>query len=115
MNADGVRLVVPLVAAGELVGLLALGDRLSERGYSRDDKKLLESLARHAAPALRVGQLVRQQEEEARNLQRIESELQVAQLIQQHFLPSQLPDDARLAGRRVLPARPGPWAGTSTT
>ncbi len=91
MRADGVRLVVPLVAAGELVGLLALGDRLSERGYSRDDKKLLESLARHAAPALRVGQLVRQQEEEARNLQRIESELQVAQLIQQHFLPSQLP------------------------
>jgi serine phosphatase RsbU (regulator of sigma subunit)/anti-sigma regulatory factor (Ser/Thr protein kinase) len=91
MREDGVRMVVPLVASGELVGLLVLGDRLSERGYSRDDRTLLANLARHAAPALRVGNLVRQQEVEARNLQRIESELQVAQLIQQHFLPSQLP------------------------
>lgn len=91
MRADGVRLVVPMVASGALVGVLALGERRSERGYSRDDRKLLENLARHAAPALRVGQLVRQQEQEARHLQRIESELQVAQLIQQNFLPSELP------------------------
>lgn len=91
MRADGVRIVVPMVASGELVGMLMLGERLSGRGYSRDDRRLLESLARHAAPALRVGNLVRQQEAEARNLQRIESELQVAQLIQQHFLPSVLP------------------------
>ncbi|MCU0282284.1 MAG: SpoIIE family protein phosphatase [Candidatus Nanopelagicales bacterium] len=91
MRADGVHLVVPLVASGELVGILALGERRSERGYSRDDLALLESLARSAAPALRVGQLVRQQEQEARNLQRIESELQVAQLIQQHYLPAELP------------------------
>ncbi len=106
MRADGVRLVVPMVASGELVGVLALGERRSERGYSRDDRKLLEDLARHAAPALRVGQLVRQQELEARHLQRIESELQVAQLIQQNFLPSQLPS---MLGWQVdafyLPAR----------
>lgn len=91
MRTDGVALVVPLVASGELVGLLALGERRSERGYSRDDRKLLASLARHAAPALRVGELVRQQEEAARKSQRIESELHVAQLIQEQFLPSTLP------------------------
>ena len=92
LKASGVEIVVPLVSSGELVGLVALGARLSERGYSRDDRRLLESLARYAAPALRLGQLVREQEEEARSLQRLESELQVAQLIQQQFLPHQLPD-----------------------
>jgi serine phosphatase RsbU (regulator of sigma subunit)/anti-sigma regulatory factor (Ser/Thr protein kinase) len=91
MKEDGVHLVLPLVASGELVGVVALGERRSERAYSRDDKKLLESLARFAAPALRLGELVRQRGQEARNLQRIESELQVAQAIQHQFLPSALP------------------------
>jgi anti-sigma regulatory factor (Ser/Thr protein kinase) len=39
-----------------------------------------------------VGQLVRQQEAEARTRQRFEQELEVARLIQQNFLPKQLPD-----------------------
>ena len=92
LKQSGVEIVVPLVSSGELVGVVALGPRLSERGYSRDDRRLLESLARYAAPALRLGQLVREQEDEARSLQRLESELQVAQLIQQQFLPHQLPE-----------------------
>ena len=92
MREAGVVLVVPLVTSGELVGLLQLGPRLSERDYSKDDRQLLESLARYAAPALRLGQLVRQQEAEARSRERIEQELKVAQLIQQQFLPKSLPD-----------------------
>jgi len=92
MRDAGVVLVVPLVTSGELVGLLQLGPRLSERDYSKDDRQLLESLARYAAPALRLGQLVRQQESEARSRERFEQELKVAQLIQQQFLPKVLPD-----------------------
>jgi serine phosphatase RsbU (regulator of sigma subunit) len=92
MRAAGVVLVVPLVTSGELIGLLNLGPRLSERGYSSDDKQLLDTLAGYAAPAMRVGQLVRQQENEARHRERIEQELKVAQLIQQQFLPKALPD-----------------------
>jgi serine phosphatase RsbU (regulator of sigma subunit) len=65
---------------------------LSERGYSSDDRQLLDTLAGYAAPAMRVGQLVRQQENEARLRERIEQELKVAQLIQQQFLPKQLPE-----------------------
>jgi serine phosphatase RsbU (regulator of sigma subunit)/anti-sigma regulatory factor (Ser/Thr protein kinase) len=91
LRAAGVKLVVPLVSSGELIGTLNLGARLSEQEYSSDDRRLLESLAGQAAPALRVAQLVRQQEAEARERQRIEQELAVAQLIQQHFLPTQLP------------------------
>jgi serine phosphatase RsbU (regulator of sigma subunit)/anti-sigma regulatory factor (Ser/Thr protein kinase) len=106
MRASGVELVVPLVASGEMVGLLALGQRLSERGYSHDDRRLLDTLARYAAPALRLGQMVRQQQGEARVRERIEQELRVAQLIQQQFLPQSLPN---LAGWDLsafyLPAR----------
>lgn len=92
LRAQDTRIVVPLVASGELVGVLALGPRRSERTYSRTDRKLLDSLARYAAPALRLGQLMRQQEGEARERERFEQELHVAQLIQQQFLPGELPD-----------------------
>jgi hypothetical protein len=88
----GVVLVVPLISSGSLVGLLSLGPRRSERGYSTDDLRLLNSLAGYAAPAMRVGQLVRQQQAEARQRERIDQELKIAQLIQQQFLPKELPD-----------------------
>jgi serine phosphatase RsbU (regulator of sigma subunit)/anti-sigma regulatory factor (Ser/Thr protein kinase) len=98
LKAAGVKLAVPLVSQGELIGVLNLGPRLSEQDYSSDDRKLLDNLAAQAAPALRVGQLVREQEAEAATRQRIEQELEVARLIQQNFLPRELPD---LAGWQV--------------
>jgi serine phosphatase RsbU (regulator of sigma subunit)/anti-sigma regulatory factor (Ser/Thr protein kinase) len=92
LRRAGVRLVVPLVSQGELVGLLNLGPRLSDQEYSSDDRKLLDALAAQAAPALQVAQLVRRQETEARSRERIEQELRVATMIQQNFLPKELPD-----------------------
>jgi serine phosphatase RsbU (regulator of sigma subunit)/anti-sigma regulatory factor (Ser/Thr protein kinase) len=92
LKEAGVKMVVPLVSQGELIGLLNLGPRLSEQEYSGDDRRLLDNLATHAAPALRVGQLVREQEAEARTRERLEQELQVARLIQRNFLPKELPD-----------------------
>ncbi|HEY8730689.1 MAG TPA: SpoIIE family protein phosphatase [Candidatus Limnocylindria bacterium] len=88
----GVKLVVPLISQGELIGLLNLGRRLSDQDYSTDDRRLLEKLAAQASPAVRVAQLVREQEAEVRARERIEQELRVAQLIQQQFLPKTLPD-----------------------
>src|SRR4051794_1632629 len=92
MKAAGVKLAVPLVSQGELIGVLNLGPRRSEQEYSTDDRKLLDNLAAQAAPALRVGQLVREQQAEAATRQRFEQELEVAKLIQQNFLPKELPD-----------------------
>src|SRR5512132_1379616 len=92
LREAGIRLVVPLVSQGELIGLLNLGPRRSEQEYSADDRKLLNDLAGHAAPAVRVAQLVREQEAEVRQRERIEQELRVAQLIQQQFLPHELPE-----------------------
>ena len=92
LQEAGVVLVIPLISSGSLVGLLSLGPRRSERGYSTDDLRLLNSLAGLAAPAMRVGQLVRQQQAEARQRERLDQELKIAQLIQQQFLPKDLPD-----------------------
>ncbi len=92
LRAAGVSLVVPLVSGGELIGTLNLGPRLSDQQYSTDDKRLLDSLAAQAAPALQVAELVKRQAAEAASRERIEQELRVAQLIQQNFLPRELPE-----------------------
>ncbi|HVM18716.1 MAG TPA: SpoIIE family protein phosphatase [Egibacteraceae bacterium] len=91
LREAGMKLVVPLVTHGELVGLLSLGPRLSEQEYSREDRKLLDDLAGYAAPAVRVAQLVREQKAEVQERSRLEQELKVATLIQQQFLPKELP------------------------
>ncbi len=92
LRDGGVALVVPLVTQGELIGTLNLGPRLSEQDYSTDDRRLLATLAAQAAPAIRVAQLVREQAAEAAERERYEQELKVAQLIQQQFLPHELPN-----------------------
>src|ERR1700761_1186206 len=65
LKEAGAVLVVPMISAGAPVGMLALGPRKSERDYTTDDRQLLDALARNAAPAIRVGQLVRQQQVDA--------------------------------------------------
>ncbi len=92
MREADVKLLVPLVSQGELIGLLNLGPRLSQQEYSADDRKLLSDLATQTAPAVRVAQLVRQQQQEAKERERIEQELKVARLIQQTLLPKTLPE-----------------------
>jgi serine phosphatase RsbU (regulator of sigma subunit)/anti-sigma regulatory factor (Ser/Thr protein kinase) len=92
LRNSGAKLVVPLVSQGELIGLISLGTRLSEQEYSADDRKLLGDLAAQAAPAVRVAQLAREQQAEARERERLEQELRVASLIQQTLLPQDVPD-----------------------
>src|SRR3954471_21654693 len=91
LRISGVALVVPLVSQGELIGTLNLGPRLSEQEYSTDDRRLLSTLAAQAAPAIRVAQLVREQAAEAAERERLDQEMRVATLIQQQFLPRELP------------------------
>jgi transcriptional regulator with GAF, ATPase, and Fis domain len=86
MKEAGIKLVVPLVSQGELIGLLNLGQRLSQQEYSADNRELLSDLATQTAPAVRVAHLARQQQE-AQEREHIEQELKVARLIQQTLLP----------------------------
>jgi serine phosphatase RsbU (regulator of sigma subunit)/anti-sigma regulatory factor (Ser/Thr protein kinase) len=106
LRTAGVTLAIPLVSQGELVGLLNLGPRLSEQDYSPDDRGLLNTLATQAAPAVRVAQLVREQQAEARTRERIEQELRIARIIQQTLLPQELPQlDGWQLGAYYQPAR----------
>src|SRR3712207_7775127 len=73
MRAAEVKLVVPLVSQGELIGLLNLGPRLSQQEYSADDRKLLSDLATQTAPAVRVAQLVRQQQRSEEHTSELQS------------------------------------------
>lgn len=98
LKEAGVKITAPLVSQGELIGLLNLGGRLSEQDYTTDDRHLLNTLATQAAPALRVAQLARQQQIEARERERLDQELRVARVIQQTLLPKSLPE---LFGWRV--------------
>lgn len=91
LKAAGVKLAIPLVSQGELVGLLNLGPRRSEQDYSTYDRSLLNSLAIQVAPAVRVAQMVQEQQAQVRERERIEQELRVARLIQQTLLPKELP------------------------
>ena len=91
LRAAGIRLMIPLVNQGELVGMLQLGNRLSDQEYSSDDFRLLNNLAPQAAAALRVAQLAYQQQVDARRRERIEQELRVGGIIQQTLLPKEIP------------------------
>src|SRR5215212_7247012 len=85
MRAAGINIGVPLVSQCGLIVLLNLGP-------FADDRALLNNLATQAAPAVRVAQLVRQQQAEAQERERIEQELRVARLIQQTLLPKATPE-----------------------
>jgi len=91
LKEHGIKMVVPLVSQGELIGLLNLGPRLSEQDYSVDDRRLLNTLSTQAAPALKVAQLAQQQQAEARERERMNHELRIARAVQQTLLPKELP------------------------
>lgn len=86
-----VKLVVPLLSQGELVGMLNLGNRLSDTDYSSQDYRLLEKLSSHTAAAVRVALLVREHDNDLRERERVENEMRIAQMIQQQLLPRSLP------------------------
>jgi len=91
-QAARVRLALPLVSQGELIGMITLGERVGGEDYSADDLALLTTLASQVAPAVRVAQLAQEQQAQARARARLEHELDVARLIQQTLLPSSAPE-----------------------
>ena len=105
LREAGVELVVPLISQGELIGMLNLGRRLSDQPYSSDDRKLLEGLASQVAPAIRVAQLVRRQQAEAKEgADRARAARRLTDPTDTAASPT--PHAARLGDRGLLP--PGP-------
>ena len=88
---NGVAITSPLVSQGELLGLLTLEPRLNREKYTREDRSLLDTLAAQVAPALRVAQMVQEQQAQVREHERLAQELRTAHFIQQSLLPKEVP------------------------
>jgi hypothetical protein len=71
-----VPLIAPRMEGNELVGVLALGSRLSGQGYSREDHTLLMSLADQAGTAIYVARLIQEKQAEAQRREEVERRLE---------------------------------------
>jgi serine phosphatase RsbU (regulator of sigma subunit)/anti-sigma regulatory factor (Ser/Thr protein kinase) len=106
IKETGAILIAPLVSQGEIIGVISVGSRRSDQEYASDDRRLLDDLTSQAAPAVRVAQLVRQQQLAALERERIEQELRVARVIQQTLLPHEPPQvEGWRIGAHWQPAR----------
>jgi serine phosphatase RsbU (regulator of sigma subunit) len=85
-------LLFPLRHAGELLGLIALGRKITEMRYTAEESSLLQTLANQSSVAIKNGFLYR----ESLAKMVLEEELAVARRIQQQFLPQTLPSTPRL-------------------
>ncbi len=66
----------PTLRAQSLIGILALGPRLSEQDYSREDQTLLTGLADQAGTAIYVAQLIQEKQAEASRREETERQLE---------------------------------------
>jgi len=102
--------LVPMLGRdGRLVGLLALGPRLSEEPYSGEDKRLLASLASQAGMALENFRLAEDIAEKLEAERRTAREMEIAKEVQTRLLPQTAPvlQTLECAGRCLQAARVG--------
>jgi len=71
----GLRLLVPIVIHGKVVGILALGEKLSHRTYSGSDRKLIQSLVNLSGSAVEKGVMLDRLKVANRSLDRRYQEL----------------------------------------
>ena len=102
-------LVPVLGREGRLVGLLALGPRLSEEPYSSEDMRLLASVASQAGMAIENFLLAENIAEKLESERRAAREMEIAKDVQTRLLPQTAPKLRTLdcAGRCVQARRVG--------
>jgi sigma-B regulation protein RsbU (phosphoserine phosphatase) len=81
------ELLVALRGSAGLIGVMALGGKLSEEPFSREDKELLLTVARQMGMALENAELLEVAKREAQQAR----ELEVAREVQQNLFPKELP------------------------
>lgn len=79
---------VPLIAQGEIMGILQLDTIRQAERFTNDDLNLLATIANQAALSIANARM----HERLLRRQRIEQDLQFAKRIQQSFLPQNVPD-----------------------
>jgi phosphoserine phosphatase RsbU/P len=90
------ELLLPLPGRSKLIGVMALGPKLSEEPYSRSDRQLLSSVALQTGLAIENSALVHHLAEEATERRRIDREIEIAREVQERLLPQSYPTVAGL-------------------
>ncbi len=84
--------LVPILGReNNLIGMLVLGQRLSEEPYSGEDKRLLDSVAAQAGIALENIRLAEKMAERMEADRRIAQEMEFARQVQARLFPQKLP------------------------
>src|SRR5579863_2385222 len=84
--------LVPILGReNNLVGMLVLGQRLSEEPYSGEDKRLLASVAAQAGIALENIDLAEKMAERMEADRRLAQEMEIARQVQARLFPQKLP------------------------
>jgi sigma-B regulation protein RsbU (phosphoserine phosphatase) len=84
----GAEVLIPFQLQGDAHGMLALGERMSNAGYTNSEINFLSSLCNLAAMAIDNARLF----EESLAKQRLEEELSLAHTIQENLLPRKMPE-----------------------
>ncbi len=92
LDTDGDGILLPIVAKGDLLGILSLGPRLGDLPYSAEDRDLLNAVAWQVAFAVENTRLVRRMVEQ----QRLRHEIQMAGEVQRRLFPARPPESHRL-------------------
>ncbi len=85
------ELLLPLPGRSNLIGVMALGPKLSEEPYSRSDRRLLSSVALQTGLAIENSALVHHLAEESAQRERINREIEIARQVQERLLPQIYP------------------------
>lgn len=84
--------LVPILSReNNLIGMLVLGQRLSEEPYSGEDKRLLDSVAAQAGIALENIALAEKMAERMEADRRLAQEMEIARQVQATLFPQKLP------------------------
>jgi phosphoserine phosphatase RsbU/P len=91
LNQLEAELLLPLPGRSGLIGVMALGPKLSEEPYSRSDRQLLSSVALQTGLAIENSALVHRLAEESAQRLRIDREIEIAREVQERLLPQTYP------------------------
>ena len=85
------QVLLPLAGREQLLGVMALGPKLSEEPYSRMDLQMLQSVAVQTGLALENSELVATVKTEAARRERVQRELEIAREVQERLFPGAYP------------------------
>lgn len=92
LAASQAELLLPLAVKDRLLGFVSLGRKRSEEPYSRNDLRLLQSVAMQTGLALENSQLAAGMAEAVAQRERLNREVEIAHEVQERLLPQNLPE-----------------------